>query len=84
MGVDDHCSCVAGLRSVRRDCCKAADAGKDPGRLAGTTVIGLIGAVVGRYTGREIGLYGADDPIGFVMAIIGALMFLAIYRWFVS
>jgi uncharacterized membrane protein YeaQ/YmgE (transglycosylase-associated protein family) len=58
--------------------------GKDPGRLAGTTVIGLIGAVIGRYTGREIGLYGADDPIGFVMAIIGALMFLAVYRWFVS
>ena len=58
--------------------------GKDPGRLAGTTVIGLIGAVIGRHTGRQIGLYEADDPIGFGMAVIGALIFLAVYRWFVS
>lgn len=55
--------------------------GKDPGGIVGTTAIGLVGAVVGGYVGRQIGLYGDDDPVGLVMAVIGAIIFLAVYRW---
>lgn len=54
--------------------------GKDPGGFIATVAIGIIGALIGGYLGRLVGMYGHDDPVGFVMAVIGAILFLWLYR----
>ncbi len=54
--------------------------GKDPGGFFATVAIGIIGALFGGFIGRLLGLYGQDDPVGFVMAVIGAMLFLWLYR----
>jgi uncharacterized membrane protein YeaQ/YmgE (transglycosylase-associated protein family) len=55
--------------------------GRDPGGFVITALIGIVGAVVGGFVGRFIGLYKEGDPVGFVMAVIGAIILLAIYRF---
>jgi uncharacterized membrane protein YeaQ/YmgE (transglycosylase-associated protein family) len=54
--------------------------GKDPGGFLATVAIGIIGALIGGLLGRFVGLYKQDDPVGFVMATIGAILFLWLYR----
>ena len=54
--------------------------GKDPGGFLATVAIGIIGALFGGMLGRMIGMYGQDDLVGFVMAVIGAILFLWLYR----
>jgi len=55
--------------------------GRDPGGFVVTALIGIVGAIVGGFVGRFIGLYKEGDPVGFVMAVIGAIILLAIYRF---
>jgi uncharacterized membrane protein YeaQ/YmgE (transglycosylase-associated protein family) len=55
--------------------------GRDPGGFVITALIGIVGAVVGGFVGRFIGLYKEGDPVGFVMAVIGAIILLAGYRF---
>lgn len=54
--------------------------GKDPGGFIATVAIGIIGALVGGFLGRLLGMYGEGDPVGFMMAVIGAILFLWLYR----
>lgn len=54
--------------------------GKDPGGFLATIAIGIIGALFGGVIGRLLGMYQQDDPVGFVMAVIGAILFLWLYR----
>lgn len=54
--------------------------GRDPGGCLVTIVLGIAGAVVGGLMGRSLGLYAPDEPAGFIMAILGAVVLLAIYR----
>jgi uncharacterized membrane protein YeaQ/YmgE (transglycosylase-associated protein family) len=54
--------------------------GRDPGGFIVTALLGMVGAVVGGYLGRAVGWYGPEDPVGFVMAVLGAIVLLAIYR----
>jgi uncharacterized membrane protein YeaQ/YmgE (transglycosylase-associated protein family) len=54
--------------------------GKDPGGFFATVAIGIIGALFGGVLGRLVGMYQDDDPVGFVMATIGAILFLWLYR----
>jgi uncharacterized membrane protein YeaQ/YmgE (transglycosylase-associated protein family) len=58
--------------------------GKDPGGYIVTTLLGIAGAVVGGFLGRALGLYGPEDPAGIVMALIGAVVLLALYRMMVK
>jgi uncharacterized membrane protein YeaQ/YmgE (transglycosylase-associated protein family) len=55
--------------------------GRDPGGFVITALIGIVGAVVGGFVGRLIGLYNEGDPVGFVMAVIGSIILLAVYRF---
>jgi uncharacterized membrane protein YeaQ/YmgE (transglycosylase-associated protein family) len=55
--------------------------GRDPGGFVITALIGIVGAVVGGFVGRMLGLYKDGDPVGFVMAVIGAIILLAVYRF---
>ena len=54
--------------------------GKDPGGIIVTTLLGIVGAVAGGFLGRSLGLYGPGEPAGFLMATLGAVVLLFIYR----
>jgi uncharacterized membrane protein YeaQ/YmgE (transglycosylase-associated protein family) len=54
--------------------------GRDPGGFIITTLIGIAGAVTGGFLGRTLGLYGPGEPAGFLMATLGAVVLLFIYR----
>lgn len=54
--------------------------GRDPGGFIVTILLGIVGAVLGGWIGRTMGMYGPNEPAGFVMALIGAVVVLAIYR----
>jgi uncharacterized membrane protein YeaQ/YmgE (transglycosylase-associated protein family) len=54
--------------------------GKDPGGWIVTTLLGVVGAVVGGFLGRMLGLYQEGEPAGFVGALLGAILVLWIYR----
>ena len=56
--------------------------GKDPGGFIATVAIGILGAIIGGFLGRLVGMYGEEDPVGFVMAVIGAILLLWLYRVF--
>jgi uncharacterized membrane protein YeaQ/YmgE (transglycosylase-associated protein family) len=58
--------------------------GRDPGGFFITAILGIVGALVGGFVGRLIGLYGDGDPVGFVMAVIGSIIVLAVYRFTVG
>ncbi len=54
--------------------------GKDGGGIIVTTLLGMVGALLGGFLGRALGLYRAEEPAGFVGALVGALVVLFIYR----
>jgi uncharacterized membrane protein YeaQ/YmgE (transglycosylase-associated protein family) len=54
--------------------------GRDPGGFIVTILLGIVGAIVGGYLGRAVGWNGPDNPVGFVMAVLGAVVLLIAYR----
>ena len=54
--------------------------GRDPGGFIVTILLGIAGALLGGFVGRALGLYQEGEPAGFIMAVIGAIVLLAIYR----
>lgn len=54
--------------------------GRDPGGIIVTMVLGIVGALLGGFIGRALGMYSANEGAGFVMALIGAVVVLFIYR----
>ncbi|MGA9115879.1 MAG: GlsB/YeaQ/YmgE family stress response membrane protein [Bacteroidota bacterium] len=56
--------------------------GKDPGGLIVTTLLGIGGAVVATLLGRFFGWYEEGEFAGFLAAVVGALVILALYRAF--
>jgi len=54
--------------------------GRDPGGMIVTIVLGIVGAVVGGFLGRALGFYGPNEPAGFLMSLVGAVVLLALYR----
>ena len=55
--------------------------GRDPGGFVITILLGIAGALLGGFLGRMMGLYREGDPVGFIMAVIGSIILLAIYRF---
>ena len=47
-----------------------------------TTVLGIVGSIVASFLGQAVGLYGPDENAGFIGAIVGAVIVLAIWHWF--
>jgi uncharacterized membrane protein YeaQ/YmgE (transglycosylase-associated protein family) len=54
--------------------------GRDPGGFVVTILLGIVGAIFGGFLGRLVGWYGPGDPVGFVMAVLGAIALLIAYR----
>ncbi len=56
--------------------------GRDPGGFIVTIVLGIVGALIGGWIGRAAGWYQPGDPVGFLAAVIGAIILLILYRMF--
>ena len=54
--------------------------GRDPGGFIVTILLGIAGALLGGFLGRALGLYREGDAVGFIMAVLGALLLLVFYR----
>jgi len=54
--------------------------GRDPGGFVITILLGIVGAMLGGWIGRALGMYGPNQSAGFFMALIGAIILLGIYR----
>jgi uncharacterized membrane protein YeaQ/YmgE (transglycosylase-associated protein family) len=54
--------------------------GRDPGGFIVTMALGIAGAVVGGFLGRTLGWYGPNEPAGFLMSLLGAVLLLVLYR----
>lgn len=54
--------------------------GKDPGGCIITMLLGIAGALVARYLGQSLGLYGPGQSAGLVGATVGAILILLVYR----
>ena len=56
--------------------------GRDPGGCILTTVIGIVGALLGGFLATQLGYGGISgfDIRSFVIAILGTILLLAIYR----
>jgi len=57
--------------------------GRDPGGIIVTMLLGIVGAVLGGFIGRSLGLYGPQDGAGYLMSIVGAVVVLLLYRMLV-
>lgn len=58
--------------------------GRDPGGFIVTIVLGIAGALIATWLGRAVGWYGTDQSAGFIGAVVGAVVILAIYRFAVG
>jgi len=54
--------------------------GPDPGGMILTIVLGIIGAMLGGWWGRVMCLYREGEAAGFIMAVVGAIIVLGLYR----
>jgi len=54
--------------------------GRDPGGIIITMLLGIVGAVLGGFLGRSMGLYQEGEAAGFLMSLIGAVVVLFLYR----
>ena len=57
--------------------------GKDPGGIFVTILLGIVGGLLGGFLARQLGLSsgaGFFDPISWIVAVVGALILLGIYR----
>jgi uncharacterized membrane protein YeaQ/YmgE (transglycosylase-associated protein family) len=54
--------------------------GRDPGGFIVTILIGIAGALLGGYIGRGLGWYREGEPASFLVAVLGSIVLLLIYR----
>ncbi len=55
--------------------------GDDPGGIIVTILLGIVGALIGGFIGRALGMYGPDQQAGgFIMSVLGAILVLWGYR----
>ena len=54
--------------------------GRDPGGMIVTILLGIVGALVGGFLGRVLGWYREGDPVGVLMAVMGAILVLFVFR----
>ncbi|HEV2911862.1 MAG TPA: GlsB/YeaQ/YmgE family stress response membrane protein [Pyrinomonadaceae bacterium] len=69
---------------------KAIMPGKDPGGLIVTTLLGIVGSIIGGFIGSALLGYGRVDSMGdasrpgflmsLILAVVGAIVVLAVYR----
>ena len=51
----------------------------EPAGFILTTILGIVGAIVATYLGQALGWYGPNEGAGFIGAVVGAVIVLAIW-----
>ena len=54
----------------------------DPQGFVLTAILGIVGAFVATWLGQAIGWYGPGEGAGFIGAIVGAVIVLAVWGYF--
>lgn len=54
--------------------------GRDIQGFIMTTLLGIAGALVGKFLGQGLGLYAEGQSAGFFMSLLGAMIILFIYH----
>lgn len=54
--------------------------GDDPGGMLITMVLGVAGALVAGFLGRNLGWYNEGEAAGFIASVVGAIILLLGYR----
>ena len=54
--------------------------GRDPGGFIITTLLGMAGALIATWLGQMVGWYHPGEAAGFIGAVVGAIILLALYR----
>lgn len=54
--------------------------GKDPSGFIITVLLGIAGSFVAKFLGEAFNFYGPEDPAGFLMSVVGAMILLFIYH----
>lgn len=54
----------------------------DPQGFVLTTILGIVGAFVATWLGQAVGWYGPGQGAGFIGAIVGAVIVLAVWGYF--
>ena len=49
-----------------------------------TAILGIVGAFVASFLGEKIGWYGPGEGAGFIASVIGAVIVLWVYGYFVG
>ncbi|HEY4203008.1 MAG TPA: GlsB/YeaQ/YmgE family stress response membrane protein [Devosiaceae bacterium] len=53
---------------------------REPRGFILTTVLGILGGVVGTWLGQVVGLYGPNENGGFIAAVVGAIVLVLAWR----
>ena len=56
----------------------------EPSGFILTTILGIVGAFVATFLGQALGWYGPNQGAGFIGAVVGAIVVLAIYGFIAS
>ena len=56
----------------------------EPSGFIMTTILGIVGAFVATFLGQAVGWYGPNEGAGFIASIVGAIVVLGIYGFFMS
>lgn len=51
----------------------------EPSGFILTTILGIVGSILASYLGQALGWYKAGEGAGFIGAVVGAIVLLAIY-----
>ena len=54
--------------------------GRDPGGFFLTAALGIAGSIVATYVGQAMGWYQPGQTAGFIGALVGSIILLAIYH----
>src|SRR3954464_15708000 len=58
--------------------------GRDPLGLIGTSILGILGALLAGWLGQAVGWYSPGEGAGFITATIGAIIVLGLYYMIVN
>jgi uncharacterized membrane protein YeaQ/YmgE (transglycosylase-associated protein family) len=58
--------------------------GRDPGGIIVTILLGIAGALLGGFVGRALGFYREGESAGWIMAFLGSVLLLFLYRLMVG
>ncbi len=54
--------------------------GPNPGGIIMTMILGIAGAMLANWAGGAFGIYGQGEPVGFIAAVIGAMVILFLFQ----